>query len=170
MKGFLYHFTFQSGSIQMIIANKNFHITKNFTFQSGSIQIRTSRERLAKTQSFTFQSGSIQIMREREIEEYLRLFTFQSGSIQMVFKAQYHDGFVLPLHSNLVLFKCLKTGKIQTKAYLYIPIWFYSNEWKGKMLGRDGHFTFQSGSIQITQLLDNEGDKTTLHSNLVLFK
>ena len=32
-------------------------------------------------------------------------------------------------------------------------------------------FTFQSGSIQmIAQLLDDEGDKTTLHSNLVLFK
>ena len=31
-------------------------------------------------------------------------------------------------------------------------------------------FTFQSGSIQIMMFLNNEENKVSLHSNLVLFK
>ena len=34
-------------------------------------------------------------------------------------------------------------------SYLYIPIWFYSNNMRFAQLGNFTFFTFQSGSIQI---------------------
>ena len=98
-------FTFQSGSIQMETATALGILANNFTFQSGSIQITTWFNGIKNQLSFTFQSGSIQIV----------------AIIVLV-------PTVATLHSNLVLFK--STFYIQNifSNYLYIPIWFYSNE------------------------------------------
>ena len=53
-------------------------------------------------------------------------FTFQSGSIQIrQFYTLNSDN--LPLHSNLVLFKCSYFARVILCFFLYIPIWFYSN-------------------------------------------
>ena len=82
--------------------------------------------------------------------------------------------------------------KLQHRECLYIPIWFYSNVDGSVCSPNFINFTFQSGSIQITQLqkkynelltftfqsgsiqMTLNGTKvqsiTTLHSNLVLFK
>ena len=61
--------------------------------------------------------------------------------------------FCLPnsLHSNLVLFKSDRKSSGQNPSQLYIPIWFYSNNYPRQHLrNRVVTFTFQSGSIQMT--------------------
>ena len=97
-----------------------------------------------------------------------------------------------PLHSNLVIFKCISKVHIYSFLLLYIPIWFYSNGEKWKKISEANGFTFQSGSIQMTVQSDggeetitftfqsgsiqigfdmsSKIDLTSLHSNLVLFK
>ena len=99
------NFTFQSGSIQIIIVYVSRSCLCNFTFQSGSIQMETrltivlsivtlhSNLVLFKwvrrlqirfiCATFTFQSGSIQIGADNSQRAYIEHFTFQSGSIQM---------------------------------------------------------------------------------------
>ena len=63
------------------------------------------------------------------------------------------------LHSNLVLFKWfIVTLSIPPLKYLYIPIWFYSNNSKSlKPSTSVKSFTFQSGSIQMNlmQIISN---------------
>ena len=54
------------------------------------------------------------------------------------------------LHSNLVLFKSIVEPTEDDILYLYIPIWFYSNDTKVFLAQIDTAFTFQSGSIQMT--------------------
>ena len=55
-------FTFQSGSIQMIMRENRLQLLLLFTFQSGSIQILTTYNIPTDQLNFTFQSGSIQIV------------------------------------------------------------------------------------------------------------
>ena len=54
--------------------------------------------------------------------------------------------------------------------YLYIPIWLYSNNFKGDPLNLAEFFTFQSGYIQIAPGVKAGRGFTALHSNLVIFK
>ena len=54
--------------------------------------------------------------------------------------------------------------------YLYIPIWFYSNNVNFRTALNTYFFTFQSGSIQIGVMWSGSISVTSLHSNLVLFK
>ena len=54
------------------------------------------------------------------------------------------------LHSNLVIFKCVKLGKyVVFTILLYIPIWLYSNAQAANAMSALNSFTFQSGYIQI---------------------
>ena len=76
-------FTFQSGSIQIILKVLSPSFPIIFTFQSGSIQIMGLPQQLERLRIFTFQSGSIQIIIDKFGEVYYANFTFQSGSIQM---------------------------------------------------------------------------------------
>ena len=57
------------------------------------------------------------------------IFTFQSGSIQILVLVA-SSARLVPLHSNLVLFKWCNGRRCNRSAYLYIPIWFYSNNVK----------------------------------------
>ena len=56
------------------------------------------------------------------------------------------------LHSNLVLFKCQSLFSSHILFYLYIPIWFYSNDQQRLAAAEAIFFTFQSGSIQMGRL------------------
>ena len=56
------YFTFQSGSIQMIMLSSIVPFNFFFTFQSGSIQIGNAPDYSFVYDIFTFQSGSIQII------------------------------------------------------------------------------------------------------------
>ena len=98
-------FTFQSGSIQIILKVLSPSFPIIFTFQSGSIQIIIDKFGEVYYANFTFQSGSIQmgwILWKREVIRFLYIpiwfysnlnksilfppfknFTFQSGSIQI---------------------------------------------------------------------------------------
>ena len=118
-------------------------------------------------------------------------FTFQSGYIQIGLRVNNYLMY-RPLHSNLVIFKCISKVHIYSFLLLYIPIWFYSNGEKWKKISEANGFTFQSGSIQMTVQSDggeetitftfqsgsiqigfdmsSKIDLTSLHSNLVLFK
>ena len=78
----------------------------------------------------------------------LWIFTFQSGSIQM---------FRFPICELLHSFFTFQSGSIQMDVGGYTVEGF-------------NHFTFQSGSIQIIFAKGFLAVKTTLHSNLVLFK
>ena len=98
-------FTFQSGSIQMIVTLsipplKYLYIP--IWFYSNKA-VRTNKMFF---NFFTFQSGSIQIITCYNFSCIHWVFTFQSGSIQIAFR---HD-------------------QIQPRNCLYIPIWFYSNQ------------------------------------------
>ena len=86
----------------------------------------------------------------------------------------------------------LRNALQQFQAYLYIPIWFYSNNTTSADLMDAMIFTFQSGSIQINDIKTTFEDQyvftfqsgsiqitpppppfikiASLHSNLVLFK
>ena len=100
----------------------------NFTFQSGSIQINIRFAQLGNFTFFTFQSGSIQIK--------LRL----SRNIK--------KGYLyIPIwfYSNID-----RTFISEVGTDLYIPIWFYSNKGAFCYVNEKINFTFQSGSIQIT--------------------
>ena len=118
---------------------------------------------------FTFHYGSIQILyrfrvKMHTIKIYIPLwfysnlriiiyslvfwtFTFHYGSIQirdnvLFFAHCYH------LHSTMVLFKLIHIGMIILLLHIYIPLWFYSNQF----------------AIHQVQQLKN------LHSTMVLFK
>ena len=83
-----------------------FVISKPFTFQSGSIQMLAFSHSSTMYPTFTFQSGSIQII---HIDIFIlgkRYFTYKSGNNQIL---------------RISIFK-------YKFNLLYIPIWFYSNE------------------------------------------
>ena len=118
---------------------------------------------------FTFQSGSIQIYGLVSSESASNSFTFQSGSIQMS-HLHHREHLEHPLHSNLVLFKWQAQRTWQRYYFLYIPIWFYSNENGISYERLYKFFTFQSGSIQMSLINRKCWAVVSLHSNLVLFK
>ena len=97
---------------------------------------------------FTFQSGSIQIASINLYPLPGKHFTFQSGSIQIII--------------------CLKL------CYAFRNFTFQSGSIQMYISANQDNivstFTFQSGSIQIRWKADTFLKKTTLHSNLVLFK
>ena len=120
---------------------------------------------------FTFQSGSIQMATIYKSHPTPFIFTFQSGSIQIVINNK-NCAYVLPLHSNLVLFKwctppmghmfvlslhsnlvLFKSNSAILNNYVTQPL--HSNlvlfKWVSSesIYARIMAFTFQSGSIQI---------------------
>ena len=141
-----------------------------FTFQSGSIQIIAAACAVCKFVIFTFQSGSIQIFLHLPLLYSIFTFTFQSGSIQM----ELHFYIKYPcqsLHSNLVLFKFFSRSAGREVLYLYIPIWFYSND--NGVIVFDKPYNlyipiwFYSNWVKA---LISHPVHSSLHSNLVLFK
>ena len=187
------NFTFQSGYIQMVNCRPYVLSFLVFTFQSGYIQIFSSTCSNMLINAFTFQSGYIQICPAPIPLPIPVVFTFQSGYIQMQSEVEEYAWanalyipiwlysnvryppllclMLLPLHSNLVIFK---SEPLSITSYMY-------------------HFTFQSGYIQIYNrrmfsrrlfelyipiwLYSNcypnpryTGQTLALHSNLVIFK
>ena len=119
-----------------------------FTFQSGSIQMDAYN--LYGVIIVTLHSNLVLFKCGRRLY-YLRQF-YPLHSNLVLFKSTIRicsPIFQKTLHSNLVLFKSLATLLIKSEIFLYIPIWFYSN---------DEYFTL--GGSQYA----------SLHSNLVLFK
>ena len=65
-------FTFQSGSIQIIVVLPCICVYVVFTFQSGSIQMSITSSPFTSSNIFTFQSGSIQIStRDIDMPDYI---------------------------------------------------------------------------------------------------
>ena len=147
-------FTFQSGSIQMYFhlpcmyshtalhsnlvlfkygrSKKEFYNSYTFTFQSGSIQIKRVFLTSAISIPFTFQSGSIQMLAFSHSSTMYPTFTFQSGSIQINPLAIFILGkryFTFQSGSIQILLVYLIKYKFNL---LYIPIWFYSNEFHSR--------------------------------------
>ena len=71
----------------LVLFKFNFRTALNtyfgFTFQSGSIQMIIQLDILCDWMCFTFQSGSIQMLKRHLKNSDYIAFTFQSGSIQM---------------------------------------------------------------------------------------
>ena len=187
------NFTFQSGSIQINCKHTAFNINLYFTFQSGSIQILSWPHFFCCASSFTFQSGSIQIPFKRQLSDFLKAFTFQSGSIQIFVTSPFSSMDTVFTFQSGSIQMTLKFKAFISFAFLYIPIWFYSNWLKACYRNvlytlyipiwfysnitlessptRLSNFTFQSGSIQIKVLAEELSEhEKTLHSNMVLFK
>ena len=119
---------------------------------------------------FTFQSGSIQIffhiiLSANPLSLYIPIWFYSNAEMK-----NYEAITVAALHSNLVLFKFYSCSWVSILAILYIPIWFYSNATIFFTWYTKSYFTFQSGSIQIYDLILQCKDLLSLHSNLVLFK
>ena len=177
----IYHFTFQSGSIQMrrkIWTRQAMLLYIPIWFYSNSFKIFMFKFYTA----FTFQSGSIQMFYGYKRRSRYWYFTFQSGSIQICFRKKPIQSF-FSLHSNLVLFKWIcTTGDVITA----LGFTFQSGSIQIIMVKlfiiNINSFTFQSGSIQIHYTTNatpiyklyplSTISKThlALHSNLVLFK
>ena len=120
-------------------------------------------------------------------------FTFQSGYIQIKLLRVHINMVQFSLHSNLVIFKSISSvvklfivfnlyipiwlysnksffSSSNSIYYLYIPIWLYSNVILCAFVPVQFNFTFQSGYIQICLKINAFSSKSTLHSNLVIFK
>ena len=125
-------------------------ICDNFTFQSGSIQMIMRENRLQLLLLFTFQSGYIQILTTYNIPTDQLNFTFQSGSIQIVwYNCTYMISKLLYipiwLYSNLGSAPSVSDAHKSLHSNLVIFKWSLSDRNKLEF----NVFTFQSGYIQI---------------------
>ena len=139
---------------------------------------------------FTFQSGSIQMLcvaywKKRRMALHSNLVLFKSLQPECLLAE------VLTLHSNLVLFKLGLKNKLFTSLFLYIPIWFYSNNCRQPLclqslclyipiwlysniyLANPWNillfFTFQSGYIQIDLALLRKPPQSALYIPIWLY-
>ena len=101
----------------------------------------------AKQILFTFHFGFILTLQTLQVEDCAMLFTF-------------HFGFILTNFHTL--------GSA-TLTFIYIPLWFYSNQFSTFSLSSSLLFTFHFGFILTLNHIVLPSTKLDLHSTLVLF-
>ena len=106
--------------------------------------------------AFTFQSGSIQMHQARLCKPplsclYIPIWFYSNESFQLSQKLH-----LIPLHSNLVLFKwlLLYSGPAILPS-LHSNLVLFKCDRRSKEKKNEGAFTFQSGSMQIHLLLSH---------------
>ena len=158
-----------------MLSHPIYHAFK-FTFQYGSIQIKGKGNKYETTTTIYIPIWFYSNISLLSILIFVIVFTFQYGSIQII-KAISLKLINLNLHSNMVLFKWRQFLLVHSNKWIYIPIWFYSNDicseshldctfiyipiWfysnaepSLRINLTNPSFTFQYGSIQIDRRTD----------------
>ena len=125
---FPFFFTFQSGYIPTYRKNHYFDKKQVFTFQSGYIPTFSHKDSLIYT--FIALHSTTLKLRLFRVSLQARLTTIWNYNL-VIFQYPLIHLYVASnhwaLHSNLVIFQCMRVSVNKIRQLLYIPIWLYSN-------------------------------------------